>query len=111
MKLSVKDRMALNGLLPREGTFANMKILHELRMHLSLSEEEHKELSVSETPQSDGRLYLTWDADAAAKADKEIPIGEKANDLLVEELKKLNEEGKLTEDTYPLYDRFVESKR
>lgn len=111
MILSVKERMALNGLLPKEGTFANMKIIHELRMHLSFSEKEHKKLNVVETPQPDGRLFLTWDQRAAAKADKEIPIGEIADKLIVEELKKLNDNGKLDEGTWMLYDRFVESRR
>jgi hypothetical protein len=103
--------MALMGILPKEGSFTTLKIVQDLRMHLALSEDEHKALSIEEVPQADGRTFIRWDMDAAAKADKEVPLGEKATDLIVEELKKLNEKDKLDESTFEIYDKFVESKR
>lgn len=111
MELSVKDRMALMTILPKEANFVTYGIANDLRTHLSLTEKEHKDLKIRETPSGDGKMFVEWDQDAAAKADKDIPIGEKAMDLIVEELKKLNETNKLDQATFDLYDKFVESKR
>ncbi len=103
--------MALITVLPKESNFATLGIVETLRTHLSLTEKEHKELKIRETPSGDGRMFVEWDQDAAAKADKEIPIGEAAMNLIVEELKKMNEEKKLNASIFTLYDKFVESKR
>lgn len=111
MVLSVKERMALMTILPKESNFVTLGIVTDLRTHLALTEEEHKALNITETPTSDGRAFVEWDQEAAAKADKEIPIGEAAMSLIEEELKKLNETKKLDEATYILYDKFVDSKR
>ncbi len=111
MILSVKERMALMTVLPQESNFATLGIVEALRTHLSLTEKEHKELKIRETPSGDGRMFVEWDQDAASKADKEIPIGEVAMNLIVEELKKMNEDNKLNASIYTLYDKFVESRR
>jgi hypothetical protein len=103
--------MALLGVLPTEGNFLDMKVLHDLRMHLALTEEENKLLNIRQSTMPDGRTFIEWDVEAATKADKEIPIGEIGQSIIVKTLKELNEKEHLNAETFLLYDKFVESKR
>jgi len=48
---------------------------------------------------------ITWNAKGTE--EKEISIGEKATDIIVEALKELNKNKKLTANHYSLYVKFV----
>ena len=101
MELNVKDRLLLLSVLPKEGNITTLKIVRKLREDLSFSEEEHKELNFQE---SDGKL--AWDM--AANGDKEIEIGEKASNVIVEALKELDRNKKLHEEHLPIWEMFIE---
>ena len=107
MNLSVSERYALLAALPAEGSFTTLKIVRKLRESLSFSEAEVKEFQLNEEPQPGGGFRITWSPTAA---EKDINIGEKASDIVSETLKKLDQEGKLTDREYSLYEKFVESK-
>lgn len=98
MKLSILERLILLGTLPREGNFTTIKIIRKLRETLSFSEEEHKKLQFK-----DDNDRLTW----AMDFEKDVVIGEKATDTIIESLKKLDEQKKLTEEHFSLYEKFV----
>ena len=100
MILSVEERVVILSLLPSEGSFATLKILGQLRMGLSFTEEELKKWAIVETP-TEGRI--TWEEDGAA----EIPIGEKATDLIVDALKKHDREDKLPLQAMDIYEKFI----
>ena len=102
MKLTVLERIALLGILPAEGNFVTLKIVRKLRESLSFEEDEAKKLNVRF---EDGRIF--WDAAAEEPEGKEIEIGEKATDLIVDSLKKLDKEGKLTEQHFSAFEKFV----
>jgi hypothetical protein len=101
MKLCVKDRIVLLGILPATGDFLTLKIVRQLREALSFSEEETKSLKLS----NDGQ-QVKWEAEADPM--KDIQIGEKAMDLIVASLKKLDEKKELNQDTFGLYEEFVQ---
>jgi hypothetical protein len=101
MKLSVKDRIVLLGILPATGDFLTLKIVRQLREELSFTEEETKILNL----QNDGQ-QVKWDAEADPM--KDVQIGEKATDLIVASLKKLDEKKELTQETFELYEIFVQ---
>ena len=103
MLLKVLDRITLLGVLPVQGDYTTLKIVRKLRESLSFSEEELKALSIT---QIENRI--TWDQQA--DEGKEVQIGEKATDLIVDSLKKLDKEKQLTDQHYSLYEKFVESK-
>lgn len=101
MELDVRERLVLLSILPAEGDFVTLKVARKLRENLSFSEEEIKEYKFV---QEEGRV--TWDD--KAEQSKEIEIGEKAMDIIKESLRKLNEQKKLKDEHFTIYEKFVE---
>ena len=101
MNLGVFDRLILLNILPKEGDFTTLKIIRKMREDLSFSEEEYKALELK----TGDKGQVLW----KQEADKpnEINIGEKATDIIVEVLKKLNDGKKLTDQHDSLYEKFV----
>ena len=109
MKLSVLDRIMLLNVLPKEGSFANLKILRIVRENISFNEEENGLLKFkqdgertvwNDTVVSDGKLVPTV-------PELEFTIGKVVTNLIVEELRRLNDEQKLTESHFSLYEKFM----
>jgi hypothetical protein len=100
MELKLLDRLLLLKALPHEGSFATLKIVQDLRTHLALTEEEFKEFEVKE---EDGNIAWNPEKDLG----KEIPIGEKATDIIVMSLKNRDKNGELTEQEIPVYEKFI----
>jgi hypothetical protein len=101
VELSVLERIALLGILPREGNFLTLKILRQLREALSFSEEE---LSDFELRQEENSFH--WNP--KAERPKEVPIGAKAREIIAKRLEELDKAEKLTDELFGLYERFVE---
>jgi hypothetical protein len=99
--LSVLERVLLLNVLPAEESFLTMKISKKLKEDLGFSEDEIKGNEIKITKEG----QVTW---KQGSPDKEIEIGEKALDIIVGTLKKLNETKKITESHIGLYERFVE---
>jgi len=100
MNLSVLERLVVLKVLPKEGDYATLKILTNLRLSLSFTEEEMKAWEVASDP-STGRT--TWKVEGVA----DIPIGEKATDIIVAAFKKLDREKKLSVEDMGAYEKFV----
>lgn len=107
MLLTVFERMLLLNILPREGDFTTLKIVRKLRETLSFSESEHKLWQ----PKNDNDGHVLWkimdDDGNPIPQEKEINVGEKATDIIVEVLKRLDKEKKLTDEHYSLYEKFI----
>ena len=100
MNLNVLERIMALDALPQEGTYVTLKIVHDLRLLLSFTEKEIKEWNV----RSDGESGITaWEVNG----ETEIPIGEKATDIIVDALKKLNRDQKLKAGAMSLYEKFI----
>ena len=104
MKLTLAERFAALKILPKETDFTTLKIVRDLQDALSVSEEETKKYEVM-TSVSNGYVQTTWNDEG--KKEVEIKIGEKATDIIVEALQKLNDEKKLTNEHFTLYEKFV----
>jgi len=100
MELNTGERLALLDALPSEGNYTTLKILRKLRESLSFSEQEHKDLGfvVEEN-------RVAWDE--SKDKPKDIVIGEKAMDIIVEALKRMNNTEKLTDSHFDIYEKFV----
>jgi hypothetical protein len=105
MKLSVLDRLVLLSSLPKEGSLATIKILHDLKMTAGFSEVENKKLNFRNAPNGD----LLWDDKVP---EKDVPIGELGIKIIKESLAALDKAGKLTENFLPLIEKigYVEEK-
>lgn len=100
MNLSLLERVVVLSILPREGDFATLRILTNLRMSLAATEDEIRSWGIESDPVAN---RTTWKVDGEA----DIPIGEKATDIIVDALKKLNREKKLPLEAMSAYEKFV----
>ena len=107
-KLNVSERFALLGLLPSEGNFATLKVVRKLREALSLTEEEIKHFEVKQIPTSGGQTQLTWSPEKATET-KDFEFGEFAEEMIKAKLKKLEEDKKLTNEHFSIYEKFNEA--
>jgi hypothetical protein len=101
MELKLLDRLLLLKTLPREGSYASLKIVQDLKTALAPSEQEYRDLEIVEEGGS-----IKWGADK--DLPREIPIGEKATDIIVMSLKKRDRDGELTEQEIPVYEKFIQ---
>jgi hypothetical protein len=100
MKLSLYERLMLLGMLPREGNYVTLKVLNNLKLSLAPTEEEIKEWGIVVNMEKN---QTTW----AINGETEIPIGEKATDIIVAAIKKLDRENKLPMEAMGLYEKFI----
>jgi len=130
VKLQVVERINLLSILPRESDFLTLRIVRQLRESLSFKDIEHDKLqfkylwrcskcehvheetsatvNIMECPICSSKMentgQITWNGKVAK--EKEIEMGNKAFTICSDALKKLNDEKKLTEAHFGLYEKF-----
>ncbi len=100
MQLDVMERLVLLSILPREGNFTTLKLMRKLREDLSFSEEEHKLLMFVQEGDR-----VKWNLQAGVM--KDFDFGDVVNGIIVNQLKKLDKENKLSDDSFTLYEKFI----
>ncbi len=101
MLLNGQERLVLlNSVLPPEGTLLTMKLMHDLRDALGLSEAELATLNVKGPSQQIG-----WEA-LKDLPDKEVEIGTVLKSEIVTSLNKLDAEKKVTPQHLSLFEKF-----
>jgi len=133
MKLNVLERILVLNLLPKEGSFANLKLLRVFREALSFTEEENKLLKFQQIgDQTRWESFVTIDKETGKPiengpdlarrlketpeefetkpivGDKEIFTGEIIFGLIAKALTELNDKEKLDENQFSLYEKFVD---
>ena len=103
MKFTLGERITLLGVLPKEANFVTLRIVRSLESKLSFSEEEMKDFEVKIS--SNGSSY-SWNKEGV-KHEVEIEFGEKATDIVVEQLKELDKTKKLTGQHFTIYEKFI----
>ena len=105
MKLNVIERVLLGGMMASyQGSFTNLKLVREGREALSFNEEENKSLTFATVGNS-----ITWNPEASIQYDSvDITLGDEVYKIIKDLLQKLNEEAKLTEQHFSLYEKFME---
>lgn len=102
MKLLMHERLNLLSILPEAGDFTTLKIVRELRESLAPSEEEHEALNIRQEEKR-----IVWDMPKDPETlYRDIQIGKKAEGIVVAALEKLNEDKKLTDQFFSLYEKF-----
>jgi len=100
MELNIKQRLMLLNVVPVEGVrMTDLRIARELQLRLGFTEEEQARFGFV---QEDTRL--TWNQKADVPVD--IQIGPRAHALIVDALKKLDEDKKLTLDHVDVWELF-----
>lgn len=99
--LTVGERIRLGASLPDESNFVTLKLVRRLREELSFSEEEIAEYKIVQTD-----TQIRWDPQSP-RPEKEFDIGEKTVDIIVEALKNLDRQKRLTDQHMSLYEKFV----
>lgn len=100
MNMSVLERILALSVLPKESDYATLKILTNLRLSLAFSEDEIKTWGITTDPVTG---TTKWQQDGV----RDIPIGEKATDIIVESLRRLSREKKLKIEAMSLYEKFI----
>ena len=106
MELTVLERLVLQALLPKEGNYTTLKLLRVCREALSFDDLENKRLEFFQ----DGD-QVRWNESAGRTVVKDIEIGEVMTLEIVASLKKLEEEKKLRDEHFTLYEKFVEESK
>jgi len=103
--LSVMERLVLLNLLPKEGNFNTLKLIRVARESLSFNDIENQKLKFRQ----DGGMVV-WNPEDAVDIDAnfEVEIGDTVNQQIVDELVKLDKEGKLTDEHFSLYEKFCQ---
>ena len=103
MQLTLKERLLLSMmLLPQQGDIVTLRVLKALKASLGFSEDELQKWNIKQ----EGQIF-TWNPDLKPEDTvAEIEIGPAAFNIVKAQLKKLDEEKKLTEDAIDLWDKF-----
>ena len=94
------ERFNILGVLPKESNFATLQIVRDLQKDLSLTEKEHKEFDFKHEENQ-----FKWNEKGSE--EREIKIGEKATDIIVEALKELDKSKKITPQILSVYEKFM----
>ena len=103
VKLNVFERLVLLQILPVEGDIASLKIVRELQSKLGFTEGEFKEFEL----QKKDNTYV-WNE--KGRKEKEIMIGDKMNEIIIDSLKQLDKQKKLSFNHMNLYSKFIKEK-
>lgn len=102
MKLNVLERLTLLGVLQAHvGNFLTLGIVNDAISILAMTDKEFKEFGIK---QVGGQI--TWNPKGSQ--EKKIEIGEKATEIIVEDLKKMDQMKKMEQKHFSLYKKFVE---
>jgi hypothetical protein len=103
MKFTLGERITLLGVLPKEANFVTLKIIRSLEGRLSFTEKELKDFDIKFNAR--GSSY-SWNKEGA-EYEAEVEFGEKATDIVVEQLKELDKTEKLTGQHFTVYEKFI----
>lgn len=102
-KLTVKQRLDLQSILPQTGDFLTVKMIRVLRETLSFNQEEHDSLKFIHHHNGS----VEWNADAAKDCTKEVTIPETIVSVIKEILEKANANKQITEAHLDFYELFM----
>lgn len=102
--LNIPNRVLLLSNLPSESNILTLKVIKKLKEDIGFSDEELVQNEIKMVDTENGKKHLTWKIDSK---NKEVEIGLKGIEIIVNVLKDLDKQNKLTEQHIELYDMFV----
>lgn len=101
MKLSIKDRLLIGQLLPKQGKRIEMIIAQSIIESINFTSKEITDFEIKDV---DGG-GVRWNTAKSIEAD--FPFTTEQLDLLKVGIKKLDDEAQFTIDLLPLYDKIL----
>ena len=105
LKFNLHERLVFLNILPKENSFATLRILREVAKEVGITDEEYKYYGI--TTVKDGKVSFNPEKSAE---EKEFKIRQVALELVKKELKKLDTEEKLTGEHFSLYEKIFDEK-
>ncbi len=99
-QLNVPERLVLMGLLPKEGNFITLKTIRDTMDLIGFKEEDLKLYEIKQNGEQ-----TNWNK--KGNEEKEFDLGEKATNLKIEALQKLDKENKLIQNQFSLFEKFI----
>jgi len=96
-------------MLPRQGNVLTLRIIVDLQKKIALTEEEIKKYDVKQVKSEGGGVFIQW----APEFDEhrvDVSISDHEKGVISREIMQLESQGKLTMNSLPLYDYFVDNK-
>ena len=101
MLFNTFERVVLLGILNQNaGNFVDIKIVHNVKMDLALTDKEQKDSKMKFL--DNGNVNADWNA----VKPKEIKLFDRAKEIIVKGLKTMSEKEQLTEEHYTLCEKF-----
>ena len=101
MKLTLKDRIVLPGIFPKEWKFETLILIEDIKNKLQITQKELEKFEIKTEWQS-----IQWNSEWAKK-EFDIEFTESEKNTLWNIFKKLSDEWKLSVDFITLYKLFV----
>jgi len=107
IKLTIFERLVASSILPNEGKYHELKHLRETKEAMAMSADEYKQFEPLVTNNAEGKLNAKWDVVNEVIHEKEIDFNEWLFNIIYDELRNLEKNGKLPMEKMTLYEKFV----
>lgn len=103
--LNALERIMIFGALPKEGSFATLKTLRQLKEKIVISEEEGKEFDLQVVKHDGDKESYTWNEKGRASKPFDFTDGECK--IIKDGLKDLDKKAALTENHISVCEKFL----
>ncbi len=103
MKLTILERFVLPTILPEKGSYANLKLVREVREDLSFTAEEFKLYNIEEHTQGN----VTWSLPTSGDPGRDIEFNDVITNLITAKFKEMDQQGSLEDKHISLYEKFI----
>lgn len=100
MRLTLKERLVIMTILPKEGNYVKMTIKSDIISKIKISQEDITSLDVVEKENGS----IQWDG--TKDTEKEFDLTELEEKMIKDELKKLDDAEKLNDETLVIFKKF-----
>ena len=106
LKMGVKDRLLVGQLLPQKGSLLEQRLIRDIMSKSELTQEEMRKVKMISAPGVGGVIGVTWSAEAEKRmGNHSIRFSEAEIGFIKDQIKKLDEKGDITRDTFEFCER------
>jgi len=106
ISLNILERLQIHAFLPIQGDFLELTIKDDIEKKVTFSQEELDKFKMVPTPAGDGTVNWNWDNQK--EEEKKVAFTDLEMNLVQKNIKKADDEKKLTSEQLSLYKKFVQ---